>query len=136
MLFEERQADVSTLTDYWYVLCTNIEETIQMAGAQPGADYIALDIMKLAAPFVLRQWNANGLDVTLVPGFELSLPSEAARRHYQRSRLDDFFADVAALVIAIRLARAAWECASARANEWTAFSYRIRDALAGACRYR
>jgi hypothetical protein len=65
-LFPERACDLRTLTDYLYTLCCNIEETLLYA-TDPGA-YTALDILRLAMPFALEQWNSNGLEMTTAPG--------------------------------------------------------------------
>jgi hypothetical protein len=62
------------LTDELYAIAYNIEQTLLNAGAVPGKDYIYLDLIKLAQPFVLEMFKNAGRIEYLYPADEVAAP--------------------------------------------------------------
>ena len=57
--------DETTLTDFWTLVAHNIEDSFLQVGMTPKEDYTALDLFKLAQPFVLNTWEGAKLTVVL-----------------------------------------------------------------------
>ena len=52
------------LSDEYYAVAYNVEESLIQAGAVPGVDYNLLDIYKLSLPLVVEIMKANGFEYT------------------------------------------------------------------------
>ena len=59
-LFPKINVALSGVSDEWYVMAFNVEQTLLDAGAVPDRDYTYLDVMKLAQPLVMERWRLNG----------------------------------------------------------------------------
>ncbi len=53
--------DLTSFEDFYYVMAWNIESVLIQSGAEPGKDYSYLDLVKLAQPFVLKQFEEDRL---------------------------------------------------------------------------
>jgi hypothetical protein len=52
-----KRYDTNNFTDLLSIAMANIEDSLLETGAEPGADYSRLDLLREAAPFVLSMFN-------------------------------------------------------------------------------
>lgn len=60
------------LSDEFYAIAHNIEESLILAGAEPNKDYTYLDLYKLAQPFVLEKFKTNNQMDYIYPASDIS----------------------------------------------------------------
>lgn len=60
-IIELDSASEESLEGYWLLIAYNIEDSFLEAGMVPNEDYTAMDLYKLAQPFVMTKWKKGGL---------------------------------------------------------------------------